>query len=387
MGRRSRRRRTTGPAGLPFASTKAGRLILHLLRLVTGGVFVFSGAVKAIDPLGTVYKIEDYLDAFGSFWIQLSSLAYPAAIVLIAFELMIGIQLLLMIRFRDNTLLAMLFMLVMTPLTFYIALRNPVTDCGCFGDALKITNWETFYKNIVLLGITVVLVATRDKFKPFFLPPVEFGIAGFFLLLVSGFMTYTILHLPLIDFRPYKVGVNIPEAMKIPENAPVDEYDYSFVYAKDGLQQRFGIDSLPDSTWTFVEQKSVLIKKGYEPPVTNFTILNADFQDIGRDILEFPGKTYLLIMYDLGKTSTKGIQKMNEFFAARYSSGLRFYGVTASTPDEVAEFQKKNWLTFPVFTADAVFLKTLIRANPGLVVIENGTIVDKRNWRDSDKIQ
>lgn len=376
-----------GPVGLPFANTQAGRFILHLLRLVTGGVFVFSGAAKAIDPLGTVYKISDYLEAFGGMWTQLSVLAYPAAFLLIAFELMIGIQLLLMVRFRTNALLALLFMLVMTPLTLYIAVYNPVTDCGCFGDALKLSNWHTFYKNIVLLSMTLVLVVTRNKFKPFFLPPVEFGIAGLFLLVVAGFMAYTVMHLPLIDFRPYKIGVNIPEAMKIPENAPVDEYKYSFVYTKNGLQQTFGIDSLPDSTWTFVEQRSVLVNKGYEPPITNFTILNSEFQDIGRDILEYPGKTYLLIMYDLNKTSARGIQKMNELFASRYSSDLRFYGVTASTPDEVAHFKKKNWLTFPVYTADAVFLKTLIRANPGLVVIENGTIADKRNWRDSDKIQ
>lgn len=388
MGRRlRRRRRTTGSAGLPFASTKAGRVILHLLRILTGSVFVFSGVAKAIDPLGTVYKISDYLEAFGSFWVQLSPLAYPAAFVLIAVELMIGIQLLLMVRFKNNTVMALLFMLFMTPLTLYIAVFNPVTDCGCFGDALKISNWHTFYKNIILLVITVLLVMTREKFKSFFLPPVEYAISGLFLLLTAGFMTYSLMHLPLIDFRPYKIGVNIPEAMKIPEGAPVDEYNYSFVYAKDGVKKTFGIDALPDSTWTFVEQNSELVQKGYEPPITNFTILNSEYQDVGSEILEFKGKSYLLIMYDLSKTSLRGIQKMNEIFASRYSSNLRFFGVTASSPAEIEEFKKKNWLTFPVYTADPIFLKTLIRANPGLVVIENGTIVDKRNWRDSDKIQ
>ncbi len=373
-------------AGLPFASTKAGRIILHFLRLVTGGVFLFSGVVKAIDPLGTVYKIGDYLEAFGGVWLQVSVLAYPAAFVLIALELMIGLQLLLMVRFKPNAVMAFVFMLIMTPLTLYIALYNPVTDCGCFGDALTISNWQTFYKNIVLLVVTLILVVSRDKFKSFFLPPVEYAVAGMFLLLIAGFMSYTMMHLPLIDFRPYKVGVNIPEAMQIPEGAPVDEYTYSFVYSKDGVKQTFGIDALPDSTWTFVEQASKLVKQGYIPPITNFTILNADYQDIGPGLLEYPGKTYLLIMHDLKKTSVRGIQKMNEIFASRYSSELRFYGVTASSPEEIEEFKKKNWLTFPVYTADPIFLKTIIRANPGLVVIENGTIVDKRNWRDSDKI-
>lgn len=260
-------------AGLPFASTKAGRIILHFLRLVTGGVFLFSGVVKAIDPLGTVYKIGDYLEAFGGVWLQVSVLAYPAAFVLIALELMIGIQLLLMVRFKPNAVMAFVFMLIMTPLTLYIALYNPVTDCGCFGDALTISNWQTFYKNIVLLVVTLILVVSRDKFKSFFLPPVEYAVAGMFLMLTAGFMSYTMMHLPLIDFRPYKVGVNIPEAMQIPEGAPVDEYTYSFVYSKEGVQQTFGIDALPDSTWTFVEQASKLVKQGYVPPITNFTIL------------------------------------------------------------------------------------------------------------------
>lgn len=373
-----------GKAG--FTDTKPGRIVLHVLRLITSGVFVFSGFVKAVDPLGTVYKIEDYLKAFGDNWTALTALAFPAALLLIAVELMIGIQLLLMIRFRISALLALLFMLIMTPLTLYIALENPVSDCGCFGDALKISNWQTFGKNVVLLIVALLLVVYRSKFKTFFVRKMENTLAVVFLLASVGFMAFNLMHLPILDFRPYKIGVNIPEAMQIPKGAPVDEYSYRFVYQKDGVLKEFGLNALPDSTWTFVEQHSELIKKGYEPPIQNFTILNAHYEDVGPELLAYPGKTYLMIMYDVTKASEKGVMELNAFFAARSATKIRFIGVTASSAVDVEAFKKKHWLTFPIYSADPVFLKTIIRANPGLMVIENGTITDKRNWRDIKKI-
>ena len=280
-----KRRKKNRAGRADLSGSRPVRVFLHLLRLLTGAVFVFSGFVKAVDPLGTVYKIEDYLHAFDGMWIHLSVLAFPAALVLIALELMVGIQLLLMLRFRTNAAIAFVFMLIMTPLTLYIAVSNPVTDCGCFGDALKISNWHTFLKNIVLLVITFVLFMFRNKFKSFFLPPVEYGLAILFFIFSGAFMTYNLLHLPVLDFRPYRVGVNIPQAMSVPQGAPVDEYRYSFAYKKDGVIQEFGLDALPDSTWTFVEQKSEMINKGYEPPIRDFSILDGDFRDIGPEIL------------------------------------------------------------------------------------------------------
>lgn len=379
------RRRKISSASLPFTSTRAGRITLHLLRLLAGSVFVFSGFVKAVDPLGTVYKISDYLDAFGGFGPQLTVLAYPAAFVLIVFELMVGVQLMLMLRFRISTLLALGFMVLMTGLTLYIAIYNPVTDCGCFGDALKISNWQTFSKNIVLLIIAVLLVVWRDKFKPFFLKPVEYCIGGVFLGAVIAFMVYNLLHLPVLDFRPYKVGVNIPEAMAIPAGAPADEYNYSFVYQKEGVKQTFSLDALPDSSWTFVEQNSELVRKGYEAPIASFTILNAAYQDVGQELLEYRGRTYLVVMYDVTKTPVRGIKKIVDSLSARTDG--RILGVTASNATELEAFKSTNGVDFPVYTADPVFLKTMIRANPGVMVIENGTITDKRNWRDCDKIR
>ena len=381
-----KRRKKNRAGRADLSGSRPVRVFLHLLRLLTGAVFVFSGFVKAVDPLGTVYKIEDYLHAFDGMWIHLSVLAFPAALVLIALELMVGIQLLLMLRFRTNAAIAFVFMLIMTPLTLYIAVSNPVTDCGCFGDALKISNWHTFLKNIVLLVITFVLFMFRNKFKSFFLPPVEYGLAILFFIFSGAFMTYNLLHLPVLDFRPYRVGVNIPQAMSVPQGAPVDEYRYSFAYKKDGVIQEFGLDALPDSTWTFVEQKSEMINKGYEPPIRDFSILDGDFRDIGPEILSYPGKTYLLILYDVNKASIKGVQKINEYFASRYTQNLRFYGVTASSSQEVDAFKKKHWLTFPVYSADPIFLKTIIRANPGMMVIENGIITGKWSWRDIHKI-
>lgn len=362
----------------------AGNLSLQAGRLLFGAVFVFSGFVKAIDPLGSTYKIEDYLRTFGGFFESFVDFAFPIAIALSTLELLIGLNLIFKVHLKLTTLLALLFMIVMTPLTLYIAIKNPVTDCGCFGDALVISNWATFFKNVVLICIAVLMVAYNKMYRPFLSQKVQnvavTAFAAFGILL----SVYSYRHLPMIDFLPYKVGVNIPNAMIIPDNAPSDEFKTTFIYEKNGVQKEFTLENYPksDASWVFVDQKTEIISKGYKPPIHDFSIMNGQFDDITEQVLHSPGQTYLLIMYDLNESSIEGAQKAEKLYQKYLKSGIKFYALTGSSDTDVEKFKDKNDITFPFWKTDPTALKTMIRANPGLILLNKGTVVGKWNWRD-----
>ena len=362
----------------------AGNVLLQISRFLLGGVFIFSGFVKAIDPLGFTYKIEDYLRAFGGIFESFSVIALPAAILLSTIELLIGLNFVFSVQLKRTSLLALIFMLVMTPLTLYIALKNPVTDCGCFGDALVISNWATFYKNLVLITLVALMLNFHTKIRSHLVPSMQWVAVGVFVFIGMSLSVYSYRHLPLIDFRPYKIGVNIPAAMILPDNAPSDKYETTFLYSKDGQIKEFTLENYPkgDSSWVFVDQKSVLLSKGYQPPVHDFSIVNGKFEDITEKVLYNPGYTYLLTMYDLAKTSEKGAKKAELIYQMALKSGTAFYALTASSDADIQNFKQKTGVTYPFCKTDPITLKTIIRGNPGLVLIKKGTVVGKWNWRD-----
>ncbi len=366
---------------------KAGNVLLEIDRLILGVVFTFSGFVKVIDPLGSTYKIQDYMNAFGGFFPNLLFLALPAAILLSTFELALGLCFLLKIKTKTTSILAFIFILCMLPLTLYIALKNPVTDCGCFGDALILSNWQTFYKNIVLLFLILMLLVFHKRIRNIFQPTMEWISILIFIALGVGLSIYSLRHEPMIDFRPYKVGVNIPEAMKIPAGKPVDKFDTKLIYQKNGIKQEFTLENYPknDSTWTFVEQKTTLIEKGYEPPIHNFNIVDANGNDITESILHEP-KVYLLIIYDVSKASESGAEEAQKIYENAIKNKVLFFALTASTDEDVAQFVKKTGATYPFCKTDPITLKTIIRSNPGIIFIENGVITGKWGWRDFSKI-
>lgn len=366
------------------ALEKTGNILFVIARLLLGCVFIFSGFVKLIDPLGFSYKIEDYLRAFGGVFESIALIAFPAAIAVSTLELLIGLNWVFKVQVKRTTLLTLLFMSVMTPLTLYIAIKNPVSDCGCFGDALVISNWATFYKNIVLVLLVVLMLVFKNKIRPLFVSKMEWLAVFVFVFIGIGLSVYSYKHLPLIDFLPYKVGVSIPDAMIVPDNAPSDEYKTTFIYAKNGVEKEFTLENYPkgDSSWVFVDQKTVLLSKGYQPPIHDFTIVNAQYDDITEQVLYDSGYTYLLVMYDITQTSEEGAQKAEIIYQKALKDGVKFYALTASTDDDVQNFVQKTGVTFPFCKTDPITLKTIIRANPGLVLLKKGTIVGKWNWRD-----
>jgi hypothetical protein len=344
--------------------------------MIAGSVFIFSGFVKAIDPLGSAYKFHDYLQAFNIEFLQF--LCLPLAIFLCTAEFISGFSVLT--GFRQKTGIWGLFLLIVffTPLTFILAITNPVSDCGCFGDAIHLTNWQTFGKNIVLLVLIIILFAGRKRVSAIFKPLTEWILISIIVVLFISFSLYNLRYLPIIDFLPYKIGTNIPEKMKMPEGVSADEYQSTFIYSKNGVNEKFTIDNFPanDSSWKFIEQRSILVKKGYEPPVHDFSITKINNEEITEGVLNDKGYTILMISKKLSQAKMNHLVKGFELGSWCQLKGMNFYILTASGTDEIKNFD--NGLQFCL--TDETTLKTVIRSNPGYVLLRNGTITGKWSW-------
>lgn len=358
------------------------KIIAESCRLLIGLVFIFSGTVKAVDPMGGAIKIGEYLASFGLD--KLQSFSVLISFNLSAAEFTLGVCVLLGVYRRYASFLTLVFMLFMTPLTLYLALYNPVSDCGCFGDALVITNWQTFYKNILLLAAAIIVFIYNQKLLQCYTYKVYWFIALFAYAFNVCFAYYNYNHLPILDFRPYKVGANIPALMSIPEGAPEDEYRYSFIYEKDGVKQEFSLNDVPadDSTWTFVDSKTELIKQGYIPPVAAFNIYNDKDEDVTDLILDNQDGVLLLVAPKLEHASDERIDEINNLYDYALENNIPFYCVTGSAPAAIAEWSDNTGAEYPFLMADEVLLKTIIRSNPGLVLLKGGTVLAKWHYND-----
>ena len=358
------------------------KILAELCRLLIGVVFIFSGFVKAVDPVGGAIKIGDYLTSFGLD--KLQPFTVLLSFNLSAIEFALGVCMLLGVYRRYVSFLVLVFMAFMTPLTLYLALFDPVSDCGCFGDALVITNWETFYKNIVLSAAAVTVFIYNQRLLQCFTYRAYWFVALYAYLFGVGFAYYNYNHLPVIDFRPYKIGANIPQLMEIPDGAPEDEYKYSFVYEKDGVKKEFSLEDYPanDSSWTFVESKTELIRKGYETPVAGFNIYNGEGEDVTDEIIRNPGPVLLLISPKLEDADDERMDEINSVYDYALEHNIPFYCVTGSSPEAIDTWSDNTGAEYPYRMADEVLLKTIIRSNPGLVLLKDGTILGKWHYND-----
>lgn len=351
---------------------------MNLCRFLLGALFVFSGFVKAVDPLGSFYKIQDYLTAFGMISWFPSYLPLFFGVALSAVEFCAGVFLFLGIRRKVAATLALLLMCVMTPLTLYLALANPVSDCGCFGDAWVLTNWQTFGKNIVLLIAAIAVFRRQDMIVPFITAKMEWMISMYTFLFVFVLSFYCLANLPILDFRPYKIGVNIKAGMEIPEGSKPSVFESRFVLEKDGKRQEFTLDNYPDSTWTFVEARTVLKEKGYEPPIHDFSMMSLDTgEDITDSVLSDKGYTFLLVAHRIEEADDSDIDLINEIYDYSVEHGYGFYALTSSPEDEIELWRDKTGAEYPFCQMDDITLKTIIRSNPGLLLIKDGTILNK----------
>ena len=460
------------------------KIIRNFSRLFIGIVFIFSGFVKVVDPMGFAIKFEEYFEAMGLTFLSEAALTF--AILLSVAELLIGIALTFNLLPKIVSWAVAIFMLMFTPLTLWLALTNKVTDCGCFGDAVVLSNWGTFIKNVVIDVFVIIIFVNRKNYKSHYNIGFQWVLGIIFAISAFWLSFYCLRNLPIIDFRPYHVGANIKEGMTVPESQKdnITIYENTFIYEKDGVKQEFDSKTSPvgDPNWKFIEAKNKLIKQGYEPPIHGFSItpvfidgvsnkpkpeqqvnlLEYDFlftnietsnieqftidklpdnswsfdgyiaheinaptldvsqikliysdskgdevafgianrpsskeymffdaeyiniesnpflkygEDITEEVLADTNYSFLLIMSHIEKANTKNIEKINKIAEFCKQRGYNFLCLTASSEKEIKEFITQNNVTFSFFNTDPTTLKTIIRSNPGLVLIKSGTVL------------
>ena len=352
--------------------------MLNIACLLLAVVFIFSGFVKAVDPLGTFYKINDYAVAFGWGGVFPKSLLLLLSIVLCSLEFVIGVMLLFRVRERISSLLALLFMAFMTPLTLYLALTSPISDCGCFGDALILTNWQTFFKNVVLLAAAIFVYIGKDGLERIVSSLKDWMISSWASVFALGICMYSLYYIPMIDFRPYKIGVNIPEAMSFPEDAEASVFDTRFLMEKDGEKKEFTLDNYPDSTWTFVETRTILVKQGYEPPIHDFSLMNMETgEDETDEVLSRSGYSFMMVTHRVGDADESNVDLINEIYDYSMRYGYDFFAVTSSPEKDIEVWKEETGAEYPFYMSDDIALKTIVRSNPGLLLLKDGTILNK----------
>jgi len=354
------------------------KLLTQIARFLTGLLFAFSGFVKGIDPMGTAFKLGDYFTAFRMDF--LGDLALPLSIVLCLVEFVTGMMLMSGALIKPASWMAAIFMAIFTPLTLVLAIWNPVSDCGCFGDAIILTNWQTFIKNVIII-IPVVFIFIMRNDETGVMPVksgLNFTIAYIFLFLL--FMRMNLTYLPVIDFRPYRIGTNIPESMTIPPGAEPDRYDIRFIYEKNGVQQEFTLENYPadDTAWKFIDQKSILISKGYEPPIHGFTLMTEQGVDMTEQVTRQNSDVVLMIARRLEESDRDGLMKGYNLGIELQKRGTDFHIVTATSPSTAGPLVTG----FSALYADETTLKTIVRSDPGFVLLHNGTVAAKWSYHN-----
>jgi len=463
------------------------KALRNFSRVLIGLVFIYSGFVKVVDPLGSAYKFNDYFTAMNLEF--LSEMALVFAFLMCAAELLIGIAMLFNLLPKIYSWAALLFMAMFTPVTLWLAAANPVSDCGCFGDALILTNWETFFKNIVIDIFVVIIFLQRKKFQPLYSQFFQWMIGVVFISAVFFLAFYCLNNLPIVDFRPYHIGANISEGMIVPdeEKDNVDVYESVFIYEKNGEQKEFLSENLPDSTWAFVDADHKLVTEGYVPPIHDFTIepvylpgisqepqdevyvnlFDAEFvyekdgetesfavdmlpdsswniqeiiyeddlevdkielvyltpdgseayftmydrpdesyifidalyqsdapvnlvpygEDIGDIVLADSNYFFIMVSTHIENAKTENLDKINNIAAFCEQESYNFYCLTASSEEDIVEFIDTNDPIYDFYNTDPITLKTIVRSNPGLVLLRNGTILNKWSYKNIPEVE
>ncbi|GAA0873443.1 DoxX family protein [Gangjinia marincola] len=362
------------------------RGLVNFARLFVGVLFIFSGFIKLNDPLGFSYKLQEYFSADVLGLEFLIPFALAIAVVLVIFEILVGIMLLLGYA-KKFTLISLLLMIVFfTFLTFFSAYFEKVTDCGCFGDAIPLTPWQSFYKDIILLGLIVILVVKQKYINPILVPASHKWIVFAATILCMALGYYVLMHLPVIDFRAYKIGSNIAENMKVPPDAQEAIYEYEWTFMVDGEEEVFTTNgSYPEVDGEFIGVETFLIEEGYLPPIRDFSI-EKNGEQYTAAFLEKP-KLLLLLSYDLSKAETPGwpgvVEQINNAKALEYE----IIGLTASGQEEIDVLKERYDLDITFYATDEKVLKTMVRSNPALMTLEQGTVMDKVHWNDAEKLK
>lgn len=357
-------------------------IITQFSRLFVGVLFIISGLIKLNDPVGFSYKLAEYFSEPVFNIPFLEPLALGLAIFLVILEVVLGVMLLVGYKAKATIWCLLLLIIFFTFLTFYSAYFNVVKDCGCFGDALHLTPWQSFTKDVVLLFFILILFINNKLVKPLFSLPIT-NIITFASIVLCAFMAVWVLnHNPIKDFRPYKVGTNIEKGMEIPEGAPKSVVEMIFIYKVNGVDKEFtekDLMNIPEGA-TFVDRKDKIITEGYVPPIHDFTMTKDD-SDYKEELLKEP-KLLVFVTYDLTLSNPDGIKKLEKLNQEAKAKGYKVIAMTASSAEIIANAKKQYGLNVDFYFCDATALKTIERANPSIVVIQNGTIIQKVHYND-----
>ncbi len=353
--------------------------LVNLCRLMLALVFILSGYVKAVDPLGTLYKINDYLAAWSIPGILPDWILLAVAVAMSAVEFTFGISLLFAIQRRLTSKLVTVIMVAMTAVTIWLYATDGVKDCGCFGDAIVLTNGQTLVKNVILLACSVIISIWPMSMPRLISRSNQWIVVNYTVVFVLLTSLISLYGLPRFDFRPYHVGANIRQGMEIPVGAEAPEFETTFTLRKGNVTREFTLDNYPDSTWTFVDSKTVQTKKGYEPPIHDFSITRNDTgDDITDEVLDNKGYTFLLISPNLETADDSNFGDIDQISEYAHAHNIPFYCLTASGDKAIARWKDITGADYPFCTTDGTTLKTIIRSNPGLVLIKDATII--RKW-------
>lgn len=363
------------------------KIIIPIIRFFVGVLFIFSGLVKLNDPMGFSFKLEEYFSESVFNLPALQPYALSIAVVLVIAEIVLGV-LLLLGWLKKFTLMALSLMIIFfTLLTFYSAYFNKVTDCGCFGDAIPLTPWQSFGKDVILLVLILILFLGKNHIQPLFRSDKPNAIIILLTLALTSFMAYYVLnHLPLVDFRAYKVGTNIKKGMEIPENAPKSKVDIVFTYKVNGVLKNYTMENIAEvpTDAEYVSREEHIIEKGYEPPIHDFSI-ERDGANYVDTFLEEP-KLMMLIAYNLEISSDEGLSQLNALAEKAKAKGYKVIGMTASPVEVIDQKNNQFKFNFDFYFCDGTTLKTIERANPSIVLLEYGTIVQKKHWNDIQQV-
>lgn len=359
------------------------KIIVSIMRVFVGLLFIISGLIKLNDPLGFSFKLDEYFSPAVFNLDFLSVFSLPLAVFLVILEVLLGVALLIGIWRRLVVFNLLGLITFFTFLTFYSAYYNKVTDCGCFGDAIKLTPWESFTKDVILL-IAILILYWGYKHINYWVS-YRWSIRLMSLSLVGSlFLGYWVLsHLPLIDFRPYKIGVSIPEQMEIPEDAPAEEYRYIWTFERDGkVFEEITSGSFPDlSDANFTGSvKTELVQAAFEPPIHDFTMM-LDGEDYTSSLLK-EEKAILITSYDFESASLNDFDKVVNFAEEKAAKGYVIYGMTAASDNSVNKFYEEYGTVIRWYQCDQTTVKTIVRSNPGVLWLSQGVITDKKHIND-----
>ncbi len=362
------------------------RYLVSFARIVVGILFMISGFIKLNDPVGFSFKLEEYFSQGVLDLPFFEPYALTISVVVVILEVLLGVMLLLGFRVKFTVWSLLLMIIGFTFLTFYSAYFNKVTDCGCFGDALKLTPWQSFTKDVVLLVLIIILFKGSKLITPFIGAMAQRVVTLIAVVLCGIYVNFVLNHLPVIDFRPYKIGANIEAGMGFPEGAPQPIYDYAWRFMVDGKEQIFVTQGdYPSVDGEYLGVETTEVQKGYEPPIHDFTI-EQDGEDFAASLLQEP-KLVMVIAYDLRKTNYNVYSEVKKVTDEAMKKGYEVIGMSASDTGQAAKLIKDHQLGFPFYFTDETTLKTIVRSNPGVLVLEKGTIKQKVHYNDLDALK